>query len=878
MLPTWALSCLTIGVFSPLPQQLEISAVSACSINASWVIGTNVTDSAGLFAAQDLQRALNSSGLLLSIVSLQSVSPTSSSFVAMGTSSDANMEEIMAGSSIPMPQTRNPEGYSLDACTKIAQHRIIIVGNTRAGVFYGAQTLKQAVNAPRRSSTSTSVVLKGLTITDWPDMETRGVHVHGLGDKAPPLDNFYEQADKMAAHKMNLFSAFTVEGVTENTSNARHGELLLTMQSYSLQRHLEFVPCIDLGKVLPQDARTGEGFWARNVPFTVDPSGLLVPDTPPILPLLNGDFERGLEHWSLWPQSNPSSRGQWTLLSSSADCFRGEHCVSLTVDASTTAPVNLTTRILSSPVPVHPGRAHQLSIFTNFINGTKLSHRPWVWLVQIDSEGAEIHTIPTGIQPTNTAPGKWRQDTITFVTDRSCVAVRVYAGAVMVNAPLHLLLDEILIIGLDHALSNVIRTTVTDVIVRQPGSLRNDTAARYTEGVDYTLVSASALLTTTVDFRAHMSNGSSAANVTRLDDSLLTLLKSTSATGAVGATSVTNTTSGIELATTSTRRLQPGQKVLIDYDFQPGSMGLHDYGVYRGLPDHFPYPPNATAQMATSQRAMRTAAGGYTGGYGSPHTDFKVSGSFCGCFEEPLYYEIALNLTIGLVDFFKKDGMPLKYINLDYDELRAIARDSRTLTSGKTNAELLAGSMNRIVRGLHTAHPEVRVLFWDDMLNPWHLHASDADQDDLQAQWYGREDKTLDTALALVMPEDRSSVVWLDWFYSYPFSNARINGSVAMEHKAGFEVWGCPNEDYANIECWARALAQPFGQLQAQTTGAHAGAGPQLHPLGPATATRKGMIDTDWRSSHDSVRYVGLQRTAEMSWHYLHNASVTCGF
>jgi hypothetical protein len=455
----WALSCLIIGTlntgaFSPLPQRLEISPVSACSINASWMIGTNVTDSAGLFAAQDLQRTLNSSGLLLSIVSLQSLSPISSSFIAMGTSSDANMEKIMARSSVPMPQTREPEGYSLDACTKIVQHRIIVVGNTRAGVFYGAQTLKQAFNASR---ISTSIVLKGLTITDWPDMETRGVHVHGLGDKAPPLDNFYEQADKMAAHKMNLFSASTLEVVTENTSNVRHGKLLLAMQSYSLQRHLEFVPCIDLGKVLPQDARTGEGFWARNVPFTVGPSGLLVPGTPPILPLLNGDFERGLDHWGLWPQSSPSSYGQWALLSNaSAECFRGEHCVSLTVNANTTAPVNLTTRILSSPVPVQPGRSHQLSIFTNFINGTKLSHRPWVWLVQIDSKGAEIHTIPTGIQPTNTAPGKWRQDTITFVTDTRAVAVRVYAGAVMVNGPLHLLLDEILLLGLDNALSNVI--------------------------------------------------------------------------------------------------------------------------------------------------------------------------------------------------------------------------------------------------------------------------------------------------------------------------------------------------------------------------------------------------------------------------------------
>ena len=76
----------------------------------------------------------------------------------------------------------------------------------------------------------------------------------------------------------------------------------------------------------------------------------------------------------------------------------------------------------------------------------------------------------------------------------------------------------------------------------------------------------------------------------------------------------------------------------------------------------------------------------------------------------------------------------------DYDELQTIARDSRTLfTSGMTNGELVSSSINKIVAGIRKAgYTDVRPVFWDDMLNPMHLHGKTSDQDNLQAQHYGR--------------------------------------------------------------------------------------------------------------------------------------------
>ena len=56
-----------------------------------------------------------------------------------------------------------------------------------------------------------------------------------------------------------------------------------------------------------------------------------------------------------------------------------------------------------------------------------------------------------------------------------------------------------------------------------------------------------------------------------------------------------------------------------------------------------------------------------------------------------------------------------------------------------TNGQLVSSSINKIVAGIRKAgYTDVRPVFWDDMLNPMHLHGETSDQDNLQAQHYGR--------------------------------------------------------------------------------------------------------------------------------------------
>jgi hypothetical protein len=93
--------------------------------------------------------------------------------------------------------------------------------------------------------------------------------------------------------------------------------------------------------------------------------------------------------------------------------------------------------------------------------------------------------------------------------------------------------------------------------------------------------------------------------------------------------------------------------------------------------------------------------------------------------------------------------------------------------------------------------------------NPWQLYVGD--QDNMQAEWYGREDFSLEIAINNL--KDKSTVL-LPWFYSWPEDTDSVAGSlhgasfkassvVGHSHPAfefqgewplGFRTVGCPFE------------------------------------------------------------------------------------
>ena len=86
--------------------------------------------------------------------------------------------------------------------------------------------------------------------------------------------------------------------------------------------------------------------------------------------------------------------------------------------------------------------------------------------------------------------------------------------------------------------------------------------------------------------------------------------------------------------------------------------------------------------------------------------------SFCP--SEPAAYEWLRELVGNAVRELKP-----RYVMIGRDEPMRMSTDSRCLASGKTNAELFAWDVQRMVQFVTAADPNVEVLMWADAINPY---------------------------------------------------------------------------------------------------------------------------------------------------------------
>lgn len=149
-----------------------------------------------------------------------------------------------------------------------------------------------------------------------------------------------------------------------------------------------------------------------------------------------------------------------------------------------TKAAKYSSRLLSEPIAAEPGRTYHLSAMAKF--GQHGGDRPWIWLVQVDEDGKEIMHLPTGMQLSSSA---WSQITCTFVADKGAHSFYIYAGAMPGNYPdnvgLGFWIADVMLVSLDYALSNVIRTSITEIDVTDASS-----GKKYVFGTDYTVLNA----------------------------------------------------------------------------------------------------------------------------------------------------------------------------------------------------------------------------------------------------------------------------------------------------------------------------------------------------------------------------------------------------
>jgi len=210
--------------------------------------------------------------------------------------------------------------------------------------------------------------------------------------------------------------------------------------------------------------------------------------------------------------------------------------------------------------------------------------------------------------------------------------------------------------------------------------------------------------------------------------------------------------------------------------------------------------------------------------------------SICGvpyCISEPMTYEGSSGSKwkgfYRIIDDII-DHLHPKYIHFSgASEIKGINRDSRDVTRKMSNAELFAENINNIEKYAKAKDPHVRLIIWDDMLNPWH----NGGDENYQVPYGGLPGKTAD-AIDLI---SKDSIIAIWWYDAADWLSVMRNGPKYFESK-GFTYLGAAYKDRKNIEEWEK--------------------------IAKGRSKCAGLITTTWDGWEKNTE--GIRYTAEKAW------------
>lgn len=194
------------------------------------------------------------------------------------------------------------------------------------------------------------------------------------------------------------------------------------------------------------------------------------------------------------------------------------------------------------------------------------------------------------------------------------------------------------------------------------------------------------------------------------------------------------------------------------------------------------------------------------------------------CPSEPRTYDVMFSAIKNVIGI-----MNPKYISIGHDEIRGMNKDSRCRKRNMSNAELLAEDVTKLSDFAKSLDPNVRLLMWDDMVNPWH----NGNDENYQAKFGGLPGKT-SPALEL-MPKDAIMMVW--WYDPDDWLNKMKNSLDYFESK-GLNYFVSCWKDKKNIKDWMKLINGRKDCL--------------------------GIIVTTWDGFEKNLE--GIRYTAQMAW------------
>ncbi|HEY3287464.1 MAG TPA: glycoside hydrolase family 20 zincin-like fold domain-containing protein [Gemmatimonadaceae bacterium] len=214
-----------------LPAPREFTAGTTVPLKGTISV-TAGADKEDKFAAADLAAALKERGAKVAVGGTLAVQLMRSGTV--------EAKALLARHKLTFTPDMKDEGYVLVAEPK----SIKVVGASAAGLFYGAQTVRQLITGQ-----GTAMTLQTGVVRDWPAMRWRGFHDDLSRGPVPTLEFQKRIIRTIAAYKMNAYSPYYEHTLAYNSDplvgppgGAMTREQVKELVAYAKPFHVEIIP------------------------------------------------------------------------------------------------------------------------------------------------------------------------------------------------------------------------------------------------------------------------------------------------------------------------------------------------------------------------------------------------------------------------------------------------------------------------------------------------------------------------------------------------------------------------------------------------------------------------------------------------------------
>lgn len=173
----------------PAPRECKGSESFPLNSGASVVAGKLAEDE---FAAADLEEVLKVRG----VPKAEKAGVT----IRLERAESDVARKLMASEGVKLDPAMHDEGYVI---LPEGRDTLAVIAETPAGIFYGAQTMKQLIRGSGKDA-----VLLAPTLRDWPAMAHRGISDDWSRGPLPNMEFLKREIRTLAAYKVNIFSPY----------------------------------------------------------------------------------------------------------------------------------------------------------------------------------------------------------------------------------------------------------------------------------------------------------------------------------------------------------------------------------------------------------------------------------------------------------------------------------------------------------------------------------------------------------------------------------------------------------------------------------------------------------------------------------------------